>query len=161
MTFSGPPRLPFFLHTLVRCLRRSTSSGRSDFLGDEFVMSSSTAHGKVFFAIAAFACFQETQSGGPRIPRVEFWALFLWARVSGIHLFPQSLAFTCLSSRSTLRSLWTVLRLRALRFHGRHQRLALLPGLRLSGRCTRARARPHVHKGPWSFYDRGEMAHPR
>ena len=36
---------------------------------------------------------------------------FQWARVSGIHLF---LAFTCLSSRSTLRSLWTVLRLRAI-----------------------------------------------
>ena len=27
------------------------------------MMSSSIAHGKVFFAIAAFACFQETQSG--------------------------------------------------------------------------------------------------
>ena len=32
MTSSGLPRLPFFLHTLVRCLRRPTSSGKSDFL---------------------------------------------------------------------------------------------------------------------------------
>ena len=46
-------------------------------------------------------------------------------------------------------------------FYDRHQRLPLLPGLRLSGHCTRARARPHVQKGPWSFCDRGEMAHPR
>ena len=60
MNSSGLPRLPFFWQTLVRCLRRSTSSGKSDFLGDEFVMSSSTAHGKVFFAIAAFSCFQES-----------------------------------------------------------------------------------------------------
>ena len=75
---------------------------------------------------------------------LEFCAL--WALVPGIHLLLRSLAFTCLSSRSTLRSLWTVLRLRAHRFHGRHQRLPLLPGLRLSGLCTRARARPHVQK---------------
>ena len=34
--------------------------------------------------------------------------------MSCIHLFLLSLAFTCLSSRSTLRSLWKVLRLRAL-----------------------------------------------
>ena len=79
---------------------------------------------------------------------LEFRALFPWARVSGIHLLLRSLAFTCLSCRSTLRSLWTVLRLRAHRFHGRHQRLALLPGLRVSGHCTRARARPHVQKRP-------------
>ena len=66
-----------------------------------------------------------------------------------------------LSSRSTLRTLWKVLRLWTHRFYDKHQRLPLLPGLRLSGHCTRARALPHVQKGPWSFCDRGEMAHPR
>ena len=37
------PRLPCFRQSLVRCLRRSTSSGKFDFLGDEFPVSSYTA----------------------------------------------------------------------------------------------------------------------
>ena len=39
---------------------------------------------------------------------LKIWTLFQRARVSGLHLLLRSLAFTCLSSRSTLRSLWKV-----------------------------------------------------
>ena len=103
--FFCPSVPPCFQQSPVRCLRRSISPGKLDFLGDEFPMSSSTVlcpqcfnmfradllfrcvcerccrcvqflgscyhlgdgvslmHGKDFFAIAAFACFQESQSG--------------------------------------------------------------------------------------------------
>ena len=60
-------------------------------------MSSSTAHGKVFFAIAAFACFQETQSGGPRIPRSMPGAVHTWN--SGHYFYgPVYLVFICFYS---------------------------------------------------------------
>ena len=37
----------------------------------------------------------------------------------------------------------------------------LLRARPLSGHRTCARGRPHVRRSPWSFCDRGEMAHPR
>ena len=43
MTSSGLPRLPCFRQSPVWCLRRSMSSGKLDFLGDEFPVSLSTA----------------------------------------------------------------------------------------------------------------------
>ena len=38
--------------------------------------------------------------------------------------------------------------------------LALLPRVRRSVHCARDLAHPAVRRGPWSFCDRGEMAHP-
>ena len=38
--------------------------------------------------------------------------------------------------------------------------LALLPRVRWSVHCARDLAHPAVRRGPWSFCDRGEMAHP-
>ena len=79
---------------------------------------------------------------------LEFCALFQWAVYLVFICYYGRWPSRVCRPRSTLRSLWKVLRLRTHRFHRRHQRLALLPGLRLSGHLHASSRSPSRTKRP-------------